>query len=262
MALAGAISGAIYSCIAFKAALSCHSLTRIYTAGLLLWDQILKQDHRICKNRCLSWRHITGLFYCPHSYIYTWQYELSKMYSGWGNTALYSWFMVSQTWLQYLFLFQAVHCYYCSLWAALDIITKLLLEKKWISVSTRSFAGMQPELDWAEDALYEREDCPSLHQSEQWCRETPFPCHTSPLCFGWTHFASQPAPSFLPNPGCQPQLLAVRALKTNGNVAQSLGRDDKLAQRAPYIPRCHMAGSITEHEQPSGESRDLPKKGV
>lgn len=200
MALAGAISGAIYSCIAFKAVLSCHSLTCIYTAGLLLWDQILKEDHRICKNRCLLWRRITGLFYYPHSYIYTWQYELSKMYSGWGNTALYSWFMVSQTWLQYLFLFQAVHCYYCSLWAALDIITKLLLEKKWISVSTRSFAGMQPELDWAEDALHEREDCPSLHQSEQWCRETPFPLPHQPLVLWLDPLCLATCPQLSPEP--------------------------------------------------------------
>lgn len=40
-----------------------------------------------------------------------------------------------------------------------------------------------------------------------------------------------------PESRLQPQLLAVRALKADGNVAQSLGRDDKLAQRAPYVPK-------------------------
>lgn len=43
-------------------------------------------------------------------------------------------------------------------------------------------------------------------------------------------------PQLSPEPRAQPQLLVVRAFKTNGNVVQSLGGDDKIAQRAPQVP--------------------------
>lgn len=149
--------------------------------------------------------------------------------------------MVSQTWSQYLFPFQAVHYYYCSLQAALGTITKLLLLEKKMNQCEHtllpfSFARMQPELDWAEDALNQQECCSSSHQYEQWCRETPSP-KGWPLVL-WLHpFCLPTFPQLSPGLRLQPQLHVVRALKSSGNVAQSLCKYDQRAQRASYVPK-------------------------
>lgn len=81
-----------------------------------------------------------------------------------------------------------------------------------------SFARMQPELDCAEDALNQQECCSSLHQYDQRCRETS--PKGWPLVLWLDPFCSSPFPQLSPGLRLQPQLHVVRAIKSNGNVAE------------------------------------------